>query len=68
LIDVAYPAARIQFIGHDRTPIDNPRWVIVNYDLLKNEANPPGRMWATGSGLAVTAAYRSSAAFLRLVT
>ncbi len=32
------PAARIQVIGHDRTPIDSPRWVIVNYDLLKNEA------------------------------
>lgn len=32
------PAARVQVIGHDRTPTDNPRWVIVNYDLLKNEA------------------------------
>src|SRR5262252_5882868 len=32
------PAARIQVIGHDRAPIDSPRWVIVNYDLLKNEA------------------------------
>jgi len=32
------PAARIQVIGHDRSPIDSPRWVIVNYDLLKNEA------------------------------
>jgi SWI/SNF-related matrix-associated actin-dependent regulator 1 of chromatin subfamily A len=32
------PAARVQIIGHDRSPIDSPRWVIVNYDLLKNEA------------------------------
>jgi SWI/SNF-related matrix-associated actin-dependent regulator 1 of chromatin subfamily A len=32
------PVARIQVIGHDRAPVDSPRWVIVNYDLLKNEA------------------------------
>ena len=32
------PAARIEIIGHDRQPTSNPRWVIVNYDLLKSEA------------------------------
>jgi SWI/SNF-related matrix-associated actin-dependent regulator 1 of chromatin subfamily A len=32
------PAARIEVIGHDRAPAIDPRWVIVNYDLLKKEA------------------------------
>lgn len=32
------PEARIEVIGYDRKPVDNPRWVIVNYDLLKAHA------------------------------
>jgi len=32
------PAARIEVIGYDRAPVDNPRWVIVNYDLLAKQA------------------------------
>jgi SWI/SNF-related matrix-associated actin-dependent regulator 1 of chromatin subfamily A len=32
------PAARIEVVGHDKAPIDQPRWVIVNYDLLRKEA------------------------------
>jgi SWI/SNF-related matrix-associated actin-dependent regulator 1 of chromatin subfamily A len=32
------PAARIEVVGHDRQPVENPRWVIVNYDLLRKEA------------------------------
>jgi SWI/SNF-related matrix-associated actin-dependent regulator 1 of chromatin subfamily A len=32
------PAARIEVIGHDKEPVENPRWVIVNYDLLRKEA------------------------------
>jgi SWI/SNF-related matrix-associated actin-dependent regulator 1 of chromatin subfamily A len=32
------PAARIEVIGYDRIPIDDPRWVIVNYDLVGRQA------------------------------
>jgi SWI/SNF-related matrix-associated actin-dependent regulator of chromatin subfamily A-like protein 1 len=32
------PTARIEVIGHDRQPPADPRWVIVNYDLLRKEA------------------------------
>ncbi len=32
------PAARIEVIGHDKTPVEDPRWVIVNYDLLRRDA------------------------------
>jgi len=32
------PEARIEIIGYDRKPVDDPRWVIVNYDLLKAHA------------------------------
>lgn len=37
------PAARIEVIGYDRIPVDHPRWVIVNYDLLGKQA---GRLHA----------------------
>ena len=33
------PAARVEVIGHDRQPVVDPRWVIVNYDLLRNEGD-----------------------------
>jgi SWI/SNF-related matrix-associated actin-dependent regulator 1 of chromatin subfamily A len=33
------PTARIEVIGHDRQPLADPRWVIVNYDLLTKEAS-----------------------------
>jgi SWI/SNF-related matrix-associated actin-dependent regulator 1 of chromatin subfamily A len=33
------PAARIEVIGHDKAIIGDPRWVIVNYDLLRKEAD-----------------------------
>jgi SWI/SNF-related matrix-associated actin-dependent regulator 1 of chromatin subfamily A len=33
------PAARIEVIGHDRSSSADPRWVIVNYDLLRREAD-----------------------------
>jgi SWI/SNF-related matrix-associated actin-dependent regulator 1 of chromatin subfamily A len=32
------PSASIEVIGHDRQPTIDPRWIIVNYDLLKKEA------------------------------
>jgi SWI/SNF-related matrix-associated actin-dependent regulator 1 of chromatin subfamily A len=32
------PDAAIEVIGHERTPHPNPRWVIVNYDLFRKEA------------------------------
>ena len=32
------PDARIEVLGHDTKPVDHPRWVIVNYDLLKRTA------------------------------
>jgi SWI/SNF-related matrix-associated actin-dependent regulator 1 of chromatin subfamily A len=32
------PAARVEVIGHNREPLADPRWVIVNYDLLRKEA------------------------------
>src|SRR6516165_6545350 len=32
------PTARIEVIGHDRQPAADPRWVIVNYDLLRKAA------------------------------
>ena len=32
------PAARIEVLGYDKEPSDNPRWVIVNYDLLSKQA------------------------------
>jgi SWI/SNF-related matrix-associated actin-dependent regulator 1 of chromatin subfamily A len=32
------PDARIEVIGYDRAPVENPRWVIVNYDLLAKHA------------------------------
>jgi hypothetical protein len=32
------PAARIEVIGYDRTPVEDPRWLIVNYDLLARQA------------------------------
>src|SRR5262249_27944628 len=32
------PAARTEVIGHDKEPVESPRWVIVNYDLLRKEA------------------------------
>lgn len=32
------PSARIEIIGYDKKPVDNPRWVIVNYDLLSKQA------------------------------
>ena len=31
--------ARIQVIGIDKKPIAEPRWIIVNYDLLRREAS-----------------------------
>jgi SWI/SNF-related matrix-associated actin-dependent regulator 1 of chromatin subfamily A len=33
------PAARIEVIGHDRPSTADPRWVVVNYDLLRREAD-----------------------------
>lgn len=33
------PSARIEVIGYDKQPVDNPRWVIVNYDLLSKQAS-----------------------------
>ena len=33
------PAARIEIIGYDKVEVKNPRWVIVNYDLLTKNAN-----------------------------
>ena len=32
------PAARIEVLGYDKEPSVNPRWVIVNYDLLSKQA------------------------------
>ena len=32
------PAARIEVLGYDKAPSINPRWVIVNYDLLSKQA------------------------------
>ena len=32
------PSARVEVIGYDKEPSDNPRWVIVNYDLLNKQA------------------------------
>lgn len=32
------PAARIEVIGHDKSAVADPRWVIVNYDLLRKDA------------------------------
>lgn len=32
------PEARVEVIGFDRKPVEDPRWVIVNYDLLKANA------------------------------
>lgn len=32
------PNASIEVIGYDKTSPDTPRWIIVNYDLLKREA------------------------------
>lgn len=33
------PAARVEVIGSNGEPVENPRWVIVNYDLLKAHAD-----------------------------
>ncbi len=33
------PAARIEIVGYDKGTVENPRWVIVNYDLLKRHAD-----------------------------
>lgn len=32
------PAARIEVLGYDKEPSVNPRWIIVNYDLLSKQA------------------------------
>jgi SWI/SNF-related matrix-associated actin-dependent regulator of chromatin subfamily A-like protein 1 len=33
------PSSGVEVIGHDREPVANAGWVIVNYDLLKKEAD-----------------------------
>lgn len=33
------PAARIEIVGYDKEAVENPRWVIVNYDLLSKHAS-----------------------------
>ena len=33
------PAARIEIVGYDKEAAENPRWVIVNYDLLSKHAS-----------------------------
>ena len=33
------PTARIEIIGYDKVEVENPRWVIVNYDLLTRNAS-----------------------------
>ena len=37
-IQLVDPEARIEIIGFDKEPVANPRWVIVNYDLLGKHA------------------------------
>lgn len=33
------PSAAIEVLGIDREPVEDPRWVIVNYDLLRKHAD-----------------------------
>ncbi len=36
---MVYPEARIENIGFDKDPARDPRWVIVNYDILRKHAD-----------------------------
>ena len=38
-IQLVDPAAAIEVIGVDREPADDPRWVIINYDILSKHAD-----------------------------
>jgi len=38
-IQLVDPTAAIEVIGVDREPVDDPRWVIVNYDILSKHAD-----------------------------
>jgi len=38
-IQLVDPTAAIEVIGVDREPADDPRWVIVNYDILRKHAD-----------------------------
>jgi len=38
-IQLVDPTAAIEVIGVDREPADDPRWVIVNYDILSKHAD-----------------------------
>ena len=33
------PAARIEIVGYDKEVVENPRWIIVNYDLLSKHSS-----------------------------